>query len=186
MQIAVAITGASGVIIGFRLLEELASNGHTVFCVITENAKSVIDHEIGPDFVRPANVTYYEENDQHAPLNSSSFMLDAMIIAPCSMKTLAAVAVGYTNNLVCRAAENVLRTGAKLIIVPRETPLSAAALKNMLKLRLQGAIIFPPVVAYYHHPKNITDMTNFIVGKILDLLTIPNNLYLRWGEKIKE
>ena len=180
MRIVVALTGASGGIIGLRLLEELALKGHTLFGIVTKNAKTVIEHELGQNFTLPANVTYFKENDQYASLNSSSFLIDAMIIAPCSMKTLAAVAVGYANNLIVRGAENVLRTGSKLIIVPRETPLSASALKNMLKLRLEGAIIFPPMVAYYHHPKSVNDMTDFLVGKILDLVGISNDLYHRW------
>ena len=183
MRIVVAITGASGVIIGFRLLEELASKGNTLYGIVSDNAKFVIKHELGSNFTFPTSITYYEETDQLAPLNSSSFMLDAMIIAPCSMKTLAAVASGYSNNLITRTAENVLRTGSKLIIVARETPLSASALKNMLKLRLEGAIIFPPVITYYHLPQSVNDITDFFVGKILDLLGIENDLYRRWGEK---
>lgn len=184
MRITVAITGASGVIIGIKLLEELAARNHTLFGIITENAKTVIEYEIGPDFTPPSAVTYFKEQDPEAPLNSSSFILDAMIIAPCSMKTLAAIATGYANTLVVRSAENVLKTRAKLIIVPREAPLSASALKNMLKLRYDGATIFPPVVAYYHQPNSITDITNFFVGKILDLLDIPNDLYRHWGKEV--
>lgn len=182
MKIAVGITGASGVILGFRLLKELALKGHKLFGIVTKNAKHVIEHEMEPNFTPPTSVIYYEDNDYQAPLNSSSFMLDAMIIAPCSMKTLAAVAIGYADTLIIRVAENVLRTNAKLILVPRETPLSTSSLKNMLKLRIEGAIIFPPVVAYYHHPKSVDDITNFFVGKILDLLHIPNDLYNRWGK----
>ena len=183
MQIAVAITGASGVIIGFRLLEELAARDHTLYGIVTNNARQVIEHELGPDFKYPSAVTYYEEADQQSPLNSSSFILDGMIIAPCSMKTLAAIATGYSNSLIVRAAENVLRTRLKLIIAPRETPLSGSALNNMLKLHREGAIIFPPMVAYYHKPQTVAEITNFFVGKILDLLEIPNDLYRRWGKE---
>lgn len=182
MRIVVAITGASGVIIGFRLLEELTSRDHSLYGIVTNNARQVIQHELGPDFKYPSTVTYYEEADQQSPLNSSSFIVDGMIIAPCSMKTLAAIAIGYSNSLVVRAADNVLRTRSKLIIVPRETPLSGSALNNMLNLHHEGAIIFPPMVAYYHHPQTIEDITNFFVGKILDLLGIPNDLYRRWGK----
>lgn len=180
-KIAVAITGASGVIIGFRLLEELIANKKEVFGIITENARAVIKHEIGNKFQYPPDVTYFDNTDILAPLNSSSFLLDALVVAPCSIKTLAAIASGYSDCLVTRVAENVLRTNSKLIIVPRETPLSSSALKNMLHLRNEGAIVFPPAVAYYNNPQNVEDITNFFVGKILDLLQIENELYQRWN-----
>jgi 4-hydroxy-3-polyprenylbenzoate decarboxylase len=183
MKITVAITGASGVIIGIRLLEELVKDKHTVYGIITKNARLVLTHEIEEKYDLPSNVQYFEEDDQYSELNSSSFLLDAMVIAPCSLKSLAAIANGYTNTLVVRAAENVLRTGSKLIVVPRETPLSASALENMLRLKNQGAIVCPPIVAYYHQPQNVNDITNFFVGKILDLLGIENTLYNRWNGK---
>jgi 4-hydroxy-3-polyprenylbenzoate decarboxylase len=180
MKIVVAITGASGVIIGFRLLEELAQKGRSVYGIISENAKAIITHELGENFKYPSQIIYYNDNNIMAPLNSSSFKLDAMIVAPCSMKTLAAIATGYSHTLITRTAENIIRTNSKFILIPRETPLSATALKNMLHLRREGAIIFPPAVAYYHQPKSIDDITNFFVGKILDLLDIENDLYQRW------
>jgi len=102
------------------------------------------------------------------------------VIVPCSMKTLAAIATGYADSLIVRAADNTLRMRRPLIIAPRETPLSASALKNMLRLRHDGAIIFPLNAAFYHHPQTIHDITNFFVGKILDILGIPNQLYQRW------
>ena len=180
MKVAVAITGASGVILGFRFIEELKSRHHIPYVIISENAKIVIKHELGQKFQMPSDVKYFTENDAFSPLNSSSFLLDAMVIIPCSMKTLSAVARGYANTLITRTAENVLRTDSKLIIVPRETPLSSSALENMLHLRREGAIIFPPAIAYYHKPKTISDITDFFVGKILDLLKIKNDLYNRW------
>jgi len=183
MKILVAITGASGVVIGIRLIEELMTSDYSLFGIISNNAFPVIHHEIGnlPDF--SDKLTVYREDDAHAPFNSSSFLLDAMVIAPCSMKTLAAITAGYSHNLIVRAAENMLRTKSTLILMPRETPLSAAALENMWKLQLQGAIILPPVAAYYHQPQSVADMTNFFVGKILDLLKIPHHLYQPWNSK---
>lgn len=183
MKILVAITGASGVIIGVRLIEELITIDCSLFGIISNNAFPVIHHEIGnrPSF--SDKIQFFQEDDLHAPFNSSSFLLDAMVIAPCSMKTLAAIAAGYSHNLIVRAAENMLRMKSMLILMPRETPLSAAALENMSKLQHQGAIILPPIVGYYHHPQRVEDMTNFFVGKVLDLLKIPHHLYDRWNSE---
>lgn len=181
MKIVVSITGASGVIIGLRLLEELAKINNDLSAIITENANDVIEHELEHTYSIPENVTLFSEFDQTAPFNSSSHPLDAMIIAPCSMKTLAAIASGYSHSLVTRSAENVLRTRKKLILLPRETPFSETALENMLRLHRAGAIMFPPNVAYYHHPRTVDDITNFFIGKILDLLNVPNQLYQRWN-----
>ncbi|MBD3289090.1 UbiX family flavin prenyltransferase [candidate division KSB1 bacterium] len=180
MKILIAMTGASGAAIGFRLLEELSATRHTIYGIISENARWVIRHELGEN-AKPPSVVYYDEYDQMAPFNSSSFLLDAMVITPCSMKTLAAIASGYSHSLITRTAENMLRVRSKLILMPRETPLSTIALDNMTKLSREGAIILPPTVAYYHKPEVIDDITKFFVGKILDILKIPNQLYRRWG-----
>ncbi len=126
MRIAVALTGASGVVLGFRLLDELAETSHDVCCIITDNAKKVIAHEMGDSNALPARIVQYSEHDANAPINSSSVAPDIMIVVPCSLKTLSAIANGYSENLVIRAAENTLRTNGKLIVVPRETPLSAS------------------------------------------------------------
>ena len=180
-RFVVGITGASGVIIGIRLIEQLVQSSFNVMGIITKNAQKVIQHELGTNFRLPGEVQYFEEHDASAPINSSSFLIDVMIIAPCSMKTLSAVANGYTTNLITRAADNQLRTGKPLIVVPRETPLSVSHLENMLKLKQAGAIICPPMAAYYHHPKSVDDFTDFFVGKILDLLGIQNKLFERWA-----
>ncbi len=181
-KIIVGITGASGVIVGIRLIEELLLRQFQVMGIVTHNALSVIKYELGENFSMPPGAHYFDEFDGAAPINSSSFPIDGMIIAPCSMKTLAAIAVGYTSNLIVRTADNQIRMRKILVLAPRETPLSGSHLENMLKLRQAGAIIFPLMAAYYHHPKSIDDMTNFLVGKILDMLSIPNDLYQRWGE----
>lgn len=176
----VAITGASGVIIGIRLIEELLSRSLEVMGMVTADARTVITHEVGRDFRLPVGARYFDVNDAMAPLNSSSLSIDAMIIAPCSMKTLANLAMGAASNLVVRAAENQLRTHRPLILMPRETPLSLMQLQNMVSLKMAGAIICPPMAGYYHHPQSVAEMTNFFVGKILDLLNIPNDLYRHW------
>ena len=180
-RFVVGITGASGVIIGIRLVEELLNRDFDVITIVTKNALDVVKHEVGKDFQLPSTAQFFDEHDSAAPINSSSYLIDGVVVVPCSMKTLAAIANGYSNNLIVRAAENQLRTNRPLIISPRETPLSQASLENMLKLRQAGAIICPPMAAYYHHPQSVAGMTDFFVGKILDLLDIDNDLYQRWG-----
>jgi len=135
------------------------------------------------DFRFPKGLTVHGENDAASPLNSTSFLVGAMVVAPCSVKSLSAMASGYANNLLIRAADGMLRTGRKLIVAPRETPLSLAAIENMAALRRGGAIIMPPCAAYYHGPKSVGDMTDFFVGKILDLLGVEHKLFRRWSGK---
>lgn len=183
-KFVVGITGASGVIIGIRLIDELLKKNFEVIGILTKNAVSVVEHEIVSHNQFPRNAHLFDEDDATAPINSSSFLIDGMVVAPCSMKTLAAIANGYAENLIVRAAENQLRTNRPLIISPRETPLSTSALENMVKLKHAGAIICPPMAAYYHHPQSVADMTNFFVGKMLDLLGIENDLYQRWGDDL--
>ncbi|HBL17556.1 MAG: hypothetical protein A2X36_10050 [Elusimicrobia bacterium GWA2_69_24] len=180
MRIVVGISGASGVVIGTRLLSELAVRDCEVHAIVTQAARAVIRHELGPKFRFPKGVRLHDEGDAASPLMSSSFVVDAMVVAPCSMKSLAAIATGYADTLLVRSADSMLRTGRKLILVPRETPLSLSALENMAALKRGGAVIMPPAAAYYHHPKTADDMTGFFVGKLLDLLGIPNDLYQRW------
>jgi len=182
MKYIVCITGASGVTLGFRLIDELLTGKHDVHVVITSNADDVITHELGKNFQYPKGATYYKDDDSNAALNSSSFTFDAAIVVPCSLKSLSSIATGFSHTLTTRVAENALRTRSTLIIVPRETPLSASALENMLALRRDGAIIFPPIVAYYHLPETVDDMTDFFIGKLLDLLGISNELYKRWNQ----
>jgi len=179
----VAITGASGAIIGIRLIEELLKNRIDVLSIISKKGRNVIHAELGDEFPLPTNVHYFSEDDENSPFNSSSFLLDAMVVAPCSMKTLAGIASGFSSNLIMRAADVQLRTNRPLILSPRETPLSAPNLKNMLDARNAGAIMCPPMAAYYHRPTTIDDMTDFFVGKILDLLGITNSLYQRWQNR---
>ena len=181
MRIVVAMTGASGAAIGLRLLQNLSE--HEVHLILSAGARAVIAHELGAVEL-PAGYRY-EAHQLEARLSSSSFLTDAMIIAPCSMKTLAAIANGFADNLVVRAAEIMLRTNRPLVLVPRETPLSLMALENMRTLRLAGGIILPPMVGYYAAPRTIDDVTDFFVGKILDVLGLEHQLYRRWegGER---
>mgnify|MGYP005843652855 CR=1 FL=1 len=176
MRIIVAITGASGSVITQRLLNSLKP--HEVHLVISRAAERVMAHEL-TDQCLPASFRY-SETDIDACIASTSFIVDAMTVAPCSMKTLAGIAHGYAENLIVRAAENTLRMGRRLVLVPRETPLSLAAIENMRIAKLAGAIILPPSVAYYHRPRTVDDITDFVVGKILDALGVEHDLYQRW------
>jgi 4-hydroxy-3-polyprenylbenzoate decarboxylase len=182
VEIVVAITGASGVAIGARLLAALAEpDEHVVHLIVSEGARTVMAQELDSDAHLAANHVW-EEANLSAPIASSSRATDAMVIAPCSMKTLAAVAQGYTSNLIIRTAEVMLRLGRPLVLMPRETPLSLPAIDNMRLAKQAGAIILPPMIAYYPHPKTVDEVTNFFVGKVLDVLGLPHNLYRRWGE----
>ncbi len=181
MEIVVALTGASGVAIGARLLQVLSEGGHLVHALVSRGAEAVISHELGGRLDLQATHRW-DVQDYSAPIASSSRAPDAMVIAPCSMKTLSAVANGYADDLIARSAENMLRMGRPLILMPRETPLSLPAIENMRRAKLAGAIILPPVVAYYPEPRTTDDMTDFFVGKVLDLLGLDHSLYRRWGE----
>ncbi len=182
MEIVVAITGASGVVIGVRLVQALAAQGgHQVHLILSRNGQEVMAHELGPDVHLPAAYRW-EANDWTAPIASSSRAPQAMVIAPCSMKTLAAIAHGYANDLIVRVAEVMLRLNRPLVLMPRETPLSLPAIENMRLVRLAGAILLPPIMAYYPHPQTIDEVTDFFVGKVLDLLGLEHDLYRRWGE----
>jgi 4-hydroxy-3-polyprenylbenzoate decarboxylase len=177
------MTGASGAAIGVRLLEALAAQGeHTVHLIVSHGARAVIAHEIGPEPSLPA--TYqWSADDLAAPIASSSQSPEAMVIAPCSMKTLSAVAHGYASDLIVRCAEIMLRLNRPLVLMPRETPLSLPAIENMRLAKLAGATILPPVVAYYPQPQAVDEITDFFAGKVLDVLGLEHSLYRRWGEK---
>ncbi len=182
MEIAIAITGASGVVIGVRLVEVLAAQGsHRLHLLVSAGAEAVLAHEVGPLPPLPADHRW-DVDDLTAPIASSSRAPQAVVVAPCSMKTLSAIAQGYSADLIGRVAETMLRLNRPLVLMPRETPLSLPAIENMRRARLAGAIILPPVAAYYHRPRTVDEMTDFFVGKVLDVLGLPHNLYRRWGQ----
>jgi 4-hydroxy-3-polyprenylbenzoate decarboxylase len=182
MEVIVAVTGASGTVIGVRLLEALeGQGGHCVHLIVSRGARDVIAHELAPGPRLPATY-HWEAEDLTAPIASSSRAPEAMVIAPCSMKTLSAVAHGYASDLIIRSADMMLRLGRPLVLMPRETPLSLPAIENMRLAKQAGAIILPPIVAYYPRPRTVDEVTDFFVGKVLDVLGLQHNLYRRWGD----
>jgi len=184
LRLVVAITGASGAIYGKRLLEVLRKRGVETHLVVSKAAERVIKHELDMDkhsLERLASYTY-DVNDLSAPLVSGSFKTDGMVVIPCSMKTLAGIANGYSDNLILRAGDVTIKERRPLIIVVRETPFNAIHLRNMLKLARLGVIILPASPAFYHKPKTLGDLVDYIVGKVLDILGIEHELYERWKE----
>lgn len=181
MRIVVGLTGASGVVVGQRVLEALAAEKHEVHLVVSRKAAPTIAQELGDAPQLPATKRY-EEDDFEAGPASSSFLAvtDAVIVAPASMRTVAALAHGLTDNLIVRAADAALRLRKRVVLAPRETPLGEVALENMLKLARMGAILVPPMVGYYAMPKSVDDVTDFLAGKVLDAAGVPNALYRRW------
>lgn len=198
-NITLGITGATGIPLAFTLLEQLLEHDclvHLVISnagVITTKQETALSLSSNPntskrelvDYLKltnPDNLYVYTNNDWYAPIASGSSVSDAMVICPCSMATLGKVASGIGDDLLCRAADVILKERKNLILVPRETPFSAIHLANMHTLATLGVCILPPVMTFYTHPKSIQDMTNAIVGRILDQLTISNKLTTRWGK----
>ena len=183
MKIVVAITGASGSIYGIRLLQELKKRDCEVFLIVTRNARKIMEYETGYNEEKLSKYAekIYDDDDMESSLASGSFMYDAMIIIPCSLKSMAAVANGLAINLVARAAICFLKEERKLIVVPRETPLDLITLENMVKLKKAGVTILPAMPAFYHKPDDIDDLVYYIVGKILEQLGMEHNLYKKWG-----
>ncbi|AZV46514.1 3-octaprenyl-4-hydroxybenzoate carboxy-lyase [Nautilia sp. PV-1] len=170
MKILVCISGASGVNLGLKLYNLIPSE-HERFLVLSENAKTVFEKE--------ENI--FLDNDIAAAPASGSFGIDITFVVPCSMNTLAKIALGITDNLITRSAQVAIKEKKKLIIAPREMPFSEIYLEHMLKLsRFQNVIIAPPVLAYYNNPKSIEDIEMFMIGKWFDLAGIENNLFKRW------
>jgi 4-hydroxy-3-polyprenylbenzoate decarboxylase len=182
MKFFLSIGGASGSIYGVRLFEELKKSGVEIHLTISDGAKKILEHETSYKFeeLKKQADFFYDNNNLFSGPASGSFKLDAMIICPCSMKTLSAVANGYCDTLTSRAAFCALKEEKKLILVPRETPMPLPSIQNMEKAKLAGVIILPATPGFYHKPKKIEDLVDFIVGKILDQLDIKHSLFRRW------
>jgi len=170
--LVVAITGASGVQLGKKFVDYLPSDVE-IHAIVSDNAVTV-------DFFENKNVTLHNCENIAASVSSGSFRVDATAIIPCSMNTLAKIACGISDNLPTRVAAVALKEQKKLLLAPRELPLSAIALENMHKLASLGVIIAPPVIGYYSKQQTLEDMEKFIIGKWYDVLGIPNDLYNRW------
>jgi len=182
--VLVAITGASGVELAVTLLKQLKEHGERTELIITEIAKKIIKIETKYDVndIIELSDKYYEVDDLTAGPASGSYRNNIMIIIPCSMKTLAAIANGYADNLITRAADVIIKENKKLILVVRESPFSAIHLENMLKLSRLGVLIAPPIPSYYIKPKSIKDLNEYFVGRILDHMGIDSGIK-RWGDK---
>ncbi|MFQ6128423.1 MAG: UbiX family flavin prenyltransferase [Thermoplasmata archaeon] len=179
MRIIIAITGASGIPYATTLLRELKEEKHLI---ISDNAATVIEREsdIGIEEIRGMAEFIYDPDDMTAPMSSGSSRFEAMIIVPCSMSTLSKIAYGIADNLICRAAQVFLKEGRKLVLVPRETPLSSIHLRNMKSLADCGAVILAAMPPFYTRPSKVGDLVDFVVGKILDSLEIQHDLYDPW------
>jgi len=195
--ITLALTGASGMPYAMRLLESLLGAGHTVYLVYSQAAQFVAAQEMGLNLptktseahrmlveryrCRPEQLLVFAREDWNAPIASGTGAADAMVVCPCTMGALAAIATGLSDNLIERAADVMLKEGRKLILVPRETPFSAIHLENMLKLSRMGAVMLVPNPGFYHMPKSVEDIVDFIVAKILDQLDVEHQLVEKWG-----
>lgn len=181
-KIVVGITGASGSIYGIRILEELGKLGVESHLILSDWAGNILEDETGytVEQVKALADVVYDYRNMGASVSSGSFLHDGMVIAPCSMKTLAAVHSGYCDNLINRAADVTIKEGRRLLLVVRETPLSPIHLRNMQELAAIGVRIMPPVPAFYHKPQTIEDIVNHSVSRMLDQLGIENTLGKRW------
>lgn len=178
-----AITGASGVIYGIRMLEALQKSKVETHLILSEwGAKNIkIETDKTEDYVKSLVAKCYDDGNMAAPVSSGSFKTDGMAIVPCSMKTLASIANAFDDSLTSRAAGVCIKESRKLVVVPRETPLSKIHLENMVKLAGAGVVILPAMPGFYHRPNTIDDLINHVVGKILDQFKIEHSLFTRWG-----
>jgi 4-hydroxy-3-polyprenylbenzoate decarboxylase len=183
MKVIVGVSGASGVILAKRLLEELKKREIETHLVISKGAELLIKDELGDEDITGLADYVHDPNDFYAPIASGSFKTDAMVIIPCSMKTLGELAIGVSDNLLTRAADVCLKQERKLILVPREAPMNLIHLRNLVTIKEAGSTIIPPLLAFYPKPQSIDDMINFVVGKVLDSLNLDNKLYKHWEGK---
>ena len=184
-SIVVGITDASCVIYGVKILEVLSKLRIETHLIITQAGLKNLEIETSGNIngLKSMASHVYEEGDFTAPLASGSFKVDGMVVAPCSIKTLSAIANSYSHNLLVRAADVMLKERRRLVLLVRETPLHEGHLELMLKVTRMGGVIMPPVPAFYHHPKTIEDLIYQTIGKVLDLFSIDARLFERWGAK---
>ncbi len=181
-RVVVGISGASGVVYGYEMLRTLRRLGYESHVVITKGAKQnfVLETDYSVKQVQDEADVLYGDDDLGARISSGSFLTRGMVVIPCSMKTLSGIANSYNANLLVRAADVTLKEKRALILVVRETPLHQGHLRLMLSAASLGATILPPVPAFYHRPRVIQDLINQTVGKVLDCLAIPHDIFKRW------
>ena len=181
-RVVVGITGASGAIYGVRLLAALAALGGETHLILTAPGEATLIHETDftPDQVRAMAAYDYAPGDIGAPIASGSFATNGMVVAPCSIKTLSAIASSFTDNLLARAADVALKEGRTLILAVRETPLHLGHLRLMVRAAEIGAVIFPPLPAFYGHPNSVEALVDQSVGRIISRLGFENDLYPVW------
>jgi 4-hydroxy-3-polyprenylbenzoate decarboxylase len=182
MKIIVGMSGATGAIYGIRLLESLKKLNVETHLILSSWAEKtiVIETSYTVEQVKTLASFVYATSNQAALISSGSFITDGMVIIPCSMKTLAAVSHGFSDNLLARAADVILKEKRKLVIVPRETPLNEIHLENMLRLARMGTVIMPPMPAFYNKPESVADIVDHTVSRVLDQLGIVNSVAKRW------
>ncbi|MFW5730901.1 MAG: UbiX family flavin prenyltransferase [Desulfonatronovibrionaceae bacterium] len=182
-SIVLALTGASGMVYGLELIRQMVTRDILTQVIVSRAAYKVLALE-SPGYTEVLNLAHkiYTQDDTAAPPASGSYPNEAMVVCPCSMASLGAIANGLGSNLIHRAADVTLKERRPLILVPRETPLNRVHLENLLKAHDSGAVILPPCPGFYHSPDSLKDLVNHIVGRILDVLAIENNLYPRWQE----
>lgn len=197
---AVGITGASGAIYGVTLVQELLARNIEVHLVISEAGWRVLKEELGWETAHrqqalqsrfgqelaEGRLVFHPNADIGASIASGSYRMEGMVVIPCSMGSLSSIATGASRNLLTRAADVALKEGRRLILVPRETPLHAIHLENMLKLAQLGIVILPAMPAFYNHPASLDDIVRFVVGKVMDSMRLEHELYRRWGEPSDE
>lgn len=183
-RIVVGISGASGAPLAVSLLRALKEHALEVHLIVTPGAWRTIQEEtsLSPDQICSLADVVHDVHDVGAPPASGSWKTKGMIIIPCSMKTLAGIHSGYSENLLLRAADVTIKEQRRLVLIPRECPLSPIHLRNQYELSMMGAVILPPVLSYYNQPKTILDMEQHLIGKILDQFDLDHASFRRWGE----
>ena len=185
-RVIVGITGATGAVFGIRLLQALRAAEVETHLVLSKWGQQTIEHEMGlsVEQLRELASVSHGSSNMAATVSSGSFHTDGMVIAPCSMRTLGAISHGYGESLVHRAADVILKERRKLVLVPRETPLSEIHLENMLKLARMGVVMLPPMPAFYNRPQSIDDIVDHIVARVLDQFGIPADFAKRWDGQL--
>jgi 4-hydroxy-3-polyprenylbenzoate decarboxylase len=178
----VGMTGASGAVYGYELVKALAERGKEVHLILSSCGEQLLSLELGlgrDDLTKHAHAVY-SNHEMDSPMSSGSFIFPAMVVAPCSMRTLGAIASGISDTLISRVAEVCLKERRRLVVVPRETPLSLIDIRNMESVTLAGATVLPAAPAFYHRPESIQDVVSYVVGKVLDQLGVEHDLFSRW------